>query len=135
MAWLHLIEGWWRLFQRKAFAGQSLADDLATACVTQVATEHLNIHAIPWVWGWPPKPHRVLRRRFVIAYEEERSSFSDYYPLFSHSSGEAQPPIRRARQPMDRVGHGWRKWRELKATNWHNLGQFGWPRAEALASC
>src|SRR5258707_1162517 len=25
-AWLNLIEGWWRLFRRKAFAGTSLAD-------------------------------------------------------------------------------------------------------------
>jgi hypothetical protein len=25
-AWLNLIEGWWRLFRRKAFAGQSLAN-------------------------------------------------------------------------------------------------------------
>ena len=62
--WLNLIEGWWRIFRRKAFAGQSLADDHDTAYVTQVATEHLNRHAKPWVWGRPPKPHRVLRRRF-----------------------------------------------------------------------
>ena len=25
-AWLNLIEGWWRIFRRKAFAGPSLAD-------------------------------------------------------------------------------------------------------------
>ena len=64
-AWLNLIEGWWRIFRRKAFAGQSLADDHDIAYVTRVATEHLNRHAKPWVWGRPPKPHRVLRRRFV----------------------------------------------------------------------
>jgi DDE superfamily endonuclease len=64
-AWLNLIEGWWRIFRRKAFAGQSLADDQDITFVTGVATEHLNRHAHPWVWGRPPKPHRVLRRRFV----------------------------------------------------------------------
>jgi hypothetical protein len=35
-AWLYLIEGWWRPRQAK-----------------------------PWVCGRPPKPHRVLRHRFV----------------------------------------------------------------------
>jgi hypothetical protein len=66
-AWLNLIEieGWWRVFRRKAFAGQSLADDHDIAFVTRIATEHLNRHANPWVWGRPPKPHRVLRRRVV----------------------------------------------------------------------
>jgi DDE superfamily endonuclease len=60
-AWLNLIEGWWRIFGRKAFAGPSLADDRDIAFVTRVATEHLNRHAKPWVWGRPPTPHRVLR--------------------------------------------------------------------------
>jgi hypothetical protein len=64
-AWLNLIEGWWRIFRRKAFAGQSLADDHDIVFVTRIATLHLNRHAQPWVWGRPPKPHRVLRRRFV----------------------------------------------------------------------
>ncbi len=64
-AWLNLIEGWWRLFRRKAFAGQSLANDHDIAYVTQVATAHLNRHAKPWIWGRLPKPHRALRHRFV----------------------------------------------------------------------
>jgi hypothetical protein len=64
-AWLNLIEGWWRIFRRKAFAGQSLADDRDIAYVTRVATNQLNCHAQPWVWARPPKPHRSLRRRFV----------------------------------------------------------------------
>jgi DDE superfamily endonuclease len=64
-AWLNLIEGWWRIFRRKAFAGQSLADDHDIAFVTQVATDCLNRHATPWIWGRPPTPHRVLRHRFV----------------------------------------------------------------------
>ena len=66
-AWLNLIEGWWRLFRRKAFAGASLADadadDIAYA--TRIATAQLNHHAKPWVWGRPPPPHRSLRRCFV----------------------------------------------------------------------
>lgn len=64
-AWLNLIEGWWRLFRRKAFAGQSLANDRDIAYVTQVATAHLNHHAKPWIWGRPPPPQRYLRRCFI----------------------------------------------------------------------
>jgi len=64
-AWLNLIEGWWRIFRRNAFAGQSLADDRDIAYVTRIATDQLNRHAQPWVWGRSPKPHRFLRRHFV----------------------------------------------------------------------
>src|SRR5262249_17020647 len=63
--WLNLQEGWWRLFRREAFAGQSFADAREIDRATRVATEHLNARAHPWVWGRPPPPHRHLRRRFV----------------------------------------------------------------------
>jgi hypothetical protein len=53
-AWLNLIEGWWRLFRRKAFAGASLANAEDIAYVTRIATAQLNRHATPWVWGRPP---------------------------------------------------------------------------------
>jgi DDE superfamily endonuclease len=65
-AWLNLIEGRWRIFRRKAFAGQSLVDDHDIAYVTRVTTERLNRHAKPWVWGRLPKPHRVLRSGAVL---------------------------------------------------------------------
>jgi hypothetical protein len=55
-AWLNLIEGWWRLFRRKAFAGQSVADQHDIAYVTDIATAQLNRHATPWIWGRPPPP-------------------------------------------------------------------------------
>ena len=64
-AWLNLIEGWWRLFRRKAFAGQSLADHHDIAYVTALATAQLNRHAKPWIWGRPPPAQRTLRRCFV----------------------------------------------------------------------
>ncbi len=64
-AWLNLIEGWWRLFRRKAFAGVSVADADDIAYATRIATAHLNRHAKPWVWGRPPPPHRHRRRCFV----------------------------------------------------------------------
>lgn len=35
-AWLNRIEGWWRIFRRKAFAGQSLADHHDIAYVTRL---------------------------------------------------------------------------------------------------
>jgi hypothetical protein len=63
--WLNLQEGWWRLFRREAFAGQSFADAKEIDLATRVATQHLNARAKPWVWGRPPPPQRRLRRRFV----------------------------------------------------------------------
>lgn len=63
--WLNLQEGWWRLFRREALAGQSFADAKEIDLATRVATEHLNARAKPWIWGRPPPPHRLLRRRFV----------------------------------------------------------------------
>jgi transposase len=63
--WLNLQEGWWRLFRREAFAGQSFADAKEIDLATRVATEHLNARAHPWVWGRPPRPQRTLRRCFV----------------------------------------------------------------------
>ena len=63
--WLNLQEGWWRLFRREAFAGQSFADAEEIDLATRVATDHLNARAKPWVWGRPPPPQRTLRRRFV----------------------------------------------------------------------
>jgi hypothetical protein len=64
-AWLNLIEGWWRIFRRKAFAGQSLVNRHDIAFVTRVATAQLNRRASPWVWGRPPPPHCTLRRCFA----------------------------------------------------------------------
>ena len=63
--WLNLIEGWWRLLRRAAFAGQCFADRAEIALATRVATGQLNRRAHPWVWGRPPPPHRQLRRCFV----------------------------------------------------------------------
>ena len=62
--WLNLQEGWWRLFRRDAFAGQSeaLPDEIEQA--TRVATAQLNWRAKPWIWGRPPKDHRYYRRLF-----------------------------------------------------------------------
>jgi hypothetical protein len=64
-AWLNLIEGWWRLFRRKALAGASLADADDIAYATRIATAQFNRHAKPWVWGRPPPPRRTLRRCLV----------------------------------------------------------------------
>jgi hypothetical protein len=63
--WLNLQEGWWRLFRREAFAGQTVADGDEIDQVTALATRKLNQRAKPWVWGRPPRPHRLLRRRFI----------------------------------------------------------------------
>ena len=63
--WLNLQEGWWRLFRREAFAGQSFADAKEIDQATCVATQQLNARAHPWGWGRPPRPHRTLCRRFV----------------------------------------------------------------------
>jgi hypothetical protein len=62
--WLNLQEGWWRLFRRDAFAGQSFANPGEIEQATRVATAQLNHRAQPWVWGRPPKDHRHYRRVF-----------------------------------------------------------------------
>ena len=64
-AWLNLIEGWWRIFRRKAFAGASLANAEDFTSATRIATAQLNRHARPWIWGRPPPAQRTLRRCFV----------------------------------------------------------------------
>lgn len=62
--WLNLQEGWWRLFRRDAFAGQSFANPDEIEQATRVATAQLNARAKPWVWGRPPKVSRYRRRLF-----------------------------------------------------------------------
>ena len=64
-AWLNLIEVWWRIFRRQAFAGQCFADSYEIDKATRVATRQLNQNAKPWVWGRPLKPPRHRRRSFV----------------------------------------------------------------------
>jgi DDE superfamily endonuclease len=64
-AWLNLIEGWWRLLRRDAYAGQSFANHHDITYATRLATARLNHRARPWVWGRPAPPHRTLRRHFV----------------------------------------------------------------------
>jgi DDE superfamily endonuclease len=66
-AWLNLIEGWWRLLRRAAFAGQCFANRGEIALAVRVATFQLNARARPWIWGRPPPPHRQFRRRFVYS--------------------------------------------------------------------
>jgi transposase len=64
--WLNLQEGWWRLFRREAFAGQSFATPDEITLATKVATCQLNARARPWVWGRSPSSPR--RRRHVLTY-------------------------------------------------------------------
>lgn len=65
--WLNLIEGWWRIFRRNAFAGQSFADHTEIEAATMLATCQLNRRAKPWIWGRRARPHRQLRRHFVYS--------------------------------------------------------------------
>ncbi|WP_236602067.1 hypothetical protein [Ktedonobacter sp. SOSP1-52] len=57
-------EGWWRLFRRDALAGQSFANADEIEQAMQAGTTQLNNRAKPWIWGWPPKRRRHLRRLF-----------------------------------------------------------------------
>jgi len=62
--WLNLQEGWWRLFRRDAFAGQSFANADEIERAMRVATAQLNRRAKPWIWGRPPETRRHLHRLF-----------------------------------------------------------------------
>jgi transposase InsO family protein len=63
--WLNLQEGWWRLFRREAFAGQSFATPEEITLATRVATCQLNARARPWVWGRPAPSPRHRRHTFT----------------------------------------------------------------------
>src|SRR5215213_5597014 len=63
--WLNLQEGWWRLFRREAFAGQSFATPKEITLATSVATCQLNARARPWVWGRPLPSPRYRRHAFT----------------------------------------------------------------------
>jgi hypothetical protein len=63
--WLNLQEGWWRLFRRQAFAGQSFATPEEITLATSVATCQLNARARPWVWGRPLPSPRYRRHAFT----------------------------------------------------------------------
>src|SRR5260370_21399433 len=56
--WLNLQEGWWRLFRREAFAGQTFADGEEIDQVTLLAPQKLNPRAQPRILGRPPPSPR-----------------------------------------------------------------------------
>jgi DDE superfamily endonuclease len=58
-------EGWWRLFRREAFAGQSFATPEEITLATRTATCQLNARARPWVWGRPAPSPRYQRHAFT----------------------------------------------------------------------
>jgi len=64
---LNLQEAWWRIFRRRALAGQDLADPGEITCATRVATAQLNARARPWVWGRPEPRHRYHRRHLCTS--------------------------------------------------------------------
>jgi hypothetical protein len=82
-AWLNLLEGWWRLFRRNAFAGASQAHAADIAYVTRLATAQLNRHAQPWIWGVPRLRIVSLVDVSCTIFEERRSN-----PLLSRKSRE-----------------------------------------------
>lgn len=47
--WLNLQEGWWRMFRRGAFAGQSFIDADEIDQATTHTTQQLNARAKPWI--------------------------------------------------------------------------------------
>jgi hypothetical protein len=54
-AWLNMMEPWWRLLRREAFAGQSFVDTEEVNRAAADATRRLNARAKPWVWGRPAR--------------------------------------------------------------------------------
>jgi len=82
--WLNLQEGWWRIFRRDAFAGQSFANADEIEQATCVATAQLNRRTNPWIWGRPPKKHgAICIASFVTAFEERSSRLSTLLSLFT----------------------------------------------------
>jgi transposase len=72
-AWLNLIEGWWRVFRRQAFAGQCFADSYEIDLATRVATRQLNRKASPWGYGGDHPNRRGIGGVRLCTTFEERS--------------------------------------------------------------
>lgn len=64
-AWLNLIEGFWKILRQRALAGRvcSTTDEVDQALQAGVAD--WNRRPTPFLWNRPPKPQRLLKRRYV----------------------------------------------------------------------
>ena len=67
-AWLNLMEPWWRLLRREAFAGQSFIDTKEVNQAAADGTRRLNARAKPWGWGRPARTPRKRRQAFVYRF-------------------------------------------------------------------
>ncbi|WP_217218470.1 IS630 family transposase [Deinococcus peraridilitoris] len=66
--WLNLIEPWWRLLRREAFAGMTFVDAAEVEQAVQDGTRRLNARACPWVWGRPARTPRFRRHAVLYRY-------------------------------------------------------------------
>lgn len=66
--WLNLIEPWWRLLRREAFAGMTFADAAEVERAVKDATRRLNGRARPWVWGRSARTPRFRRHAALYPY-------------------------------------------------------------------
>jgi hypothetical protein len=64
-AWLNLIEGFWKILRQRALAGRvcSTTDDVDQAL--QAGVTDWNRRPTPVLWNRPPKPTRLLKRKYV----------------------------------------------------------------------
>jgi len=74
--WLNLQEGWWRLFRREAFAGQSFATPEEITLATWVATCQLNAAPARGCGAAHHRPHATDGGSSSTAFEERSVSLS-----------------------------------------------------------
>ena len=79
--WLNLQEGWWRLFRREAFAGQSFATPDEIALATRVATCQLNATPAPGCGAAHHHPHATDATPLPTGSQERSTSRQQLFQL------------------------------------------------------
>jgi hypothetical protein len=72
--WLSMQQGWWRIFRRRALAGQSFAGPGEIARAARVATGQLTARARPWIWGGPSPGHAPTAGTLYTFFKEHNIS-------------------------------------------------------------
>jgi DDE superfamily endonuclease len=64
-AWLHLIEGFWKILRQRALAGRACTSTQEVDHALLAGVADWNQLPTPFLWGRPPKPKRQLKRSYV----------------------------------------------------------------------
>jgi hypothetical protein len=66
-AWLNLIEGFGKILRQRALAGRVCSTTEEVDQALQAGVADWNRRPTPFLWNRPPKPQRLLKRRYVYS--------------------------------------------------------------------